>query len=234
MKTFENMLATANSAAQNTLINAMVEWWMAKDHEDAKEKINAAPGSDLAGITNSVVSGLTALAEQLGIDSNELISEEKLHALEAATPEQIVIALDAIHRQWVSDNFTARRWAEKFFKGQLPQYRKTAKLAWDEVVKDLLFIADYLIKGGNFICSNEEIQSAFVVYAEENSDDSDLTFIEKQARTFAPEIIEWIVAFRDKLDPEKKASQIEEINKFLDEHTDGAEIMEIMIKSVSE
>lgn len=231
MKNFNEMLATANSAAQNTLINAMLEWWMANDREDALKQINAAPGSDLAGIENSVLAGLTALAEQLGIDSNELISEAKLDALAAATPAQIMIALDAIHRQWISDNFTARRWAEKYFKGQLPQYRKTAKLAWSEVVKDLLFIAEYLNDGGN-ICSKEEIQSAFVVYAAENADDSDMTFVEKQARTFAPEITEWIVAFRDKLDPVKKAEQIAEINKFLDEHTDGAEIMEIMIAAV--
>lgn len=231
MKNFKEMLKTANSAAQNTLANAMIEWWMANDRADAMEKINAAPGSDLAGIENSVLAGLTALAEQLGIDSNDLISEENLDALAAATPEQIVIALDAIHVQWVSDNFTARRWAEKYFKGQLPQYRKTAKLAWAEVVKDLLFIAEYLKNGGN-ICTEEEIQNAFVTYAAENAEDSDMTFVEKKASTFAAEITEWIVSFRGKLDPEKKASQIAEIDKFLDEHTDGAEIMEIMIAAV--
>lgn len=228
MNKLENMIATENSAAQNTLIDAMIEWWMASDKEDALKQINAAPGSDLAGIENSVVAGLTALAEQLGIDSNDLISEEKLAALAAATPKQIVIALDAIHRQWIRDNFTARRWAEKYFKGQLPQYRKTAKIAWDEVAKDLLFIAEYLKKAGN-ACSNEAIQSAFAVYAEENSDNGDLPEIAEKARTFAPEIIDWIVAYRGKLDPVKKASHMAEINKFLDEHTDGAEIMEIMI-----
>jgi len=233
MNTLINMLATTNSSAQNTLANAMIEWWMASDKDDALKQINANPGSDLAGITNSVVSGLTALAELLGVDSNLLISEENLTVLSVATPEQIVIALDAIHKQWIIDNFTARRWGEKFFNGQLQQYRKTAKIVWSEVVKDLLFIAEYLIKGNN-ICSNEDIQIAFEAFALANSEDDDLEGIADKARTFAPDIVDAIKAYRAKLDPEKKAKQIAEIDNFLAEHPNGTEIIEIMLTQFSE
>lgn len=231
MKNFENMLATTNSCAQETLATAMVEWWMANDYADAIQQITAAPGSDLADIKNSVVSGISVLAKALDVEPNELISEEKLMVLVEATPAQIVMALNAIHIQWISDNFTARRWGEKFFKGQLPQYRKTAKIAWSEAVKDLLFIAEYLRKGGN-TCSNEEIQGAFEAYAGANSADDDLEAIATKARTFAVDIIEAIKAYRAELDPKKKAEQIAEIDNFLAEHSDGAEIMEIMIAAV--
>lgn len=231
MMNFENMLKTNNSCAQETLAKAMVEWWMATDHEDAIQQINAAGGADLAGIQNSVISGLSALAEALGVQADELIYEENLAVLERVTPEQIVNALNAIHVQWVRDNFTAKRWGEKFFKGQLSQYRKTAKIAWSEAVKDLLFISEYLKKGGNTY-SEEEIKVAFEAYAEANSKDDDLVAIAILAHTFAGDIVDSIKAYRGKLDPKKKAAQVEEIDRFLAEHSDGAEIMSIMIEAV--
>ena len=233
MTIFENMLATSGSAAQETLIDALTNWWMAADREDAIRQIEAAPGEDLAGIENSVYAGLSVLAELPGIEMDDLINEKNLSGLADASPIDIVFALDAIHTQWIDDNFSAKRWAEKYFNGQLFQYRKTAKLPWRELLSDLLFIRRYLKRGGN-TCSEEEIQEAFELYAQLHDDDDDLEEISEKARIFADEIINWISAYRNKLDSVKKSQQIAEINEFLSKHQDGAEIMEIMIESVSE
>lgn len=231
MTTFNAMLATSESAAQKTLVAAMLEWWMASDKEHAIRQIVAAPGEDLAGIGNSVISGLSALADALGIKAEELLSEQNLIALAVATPDMIVGALDAIHTQWVEDNFSARRWSEKMFKGQLPQYRKTSKISWEEVEKDLIFISEYLKAGGNTV-TEDEVKVAFEAYAAANAEDDDLAGIAVKARTFAPDIIAAIEGFRAKLDPVKKAAMIAEIDAFLSQHTDGGEIMEIMIADV--
>lgn len=75
MKKFETMLAIDGSAAQETLANAMVVWWMARDKEDALKQIEAAPGEDLAGIKNSVIAGLSSLANSLGVGIEQLIEE---------------------------------------------------------------------------------------------------------------------------------------------------------------
>ena len=227
----ERMLKTTGTAAQETLISAMLEWWMASDRDDALSQIVAAPGKDLAGIKNSVIAGLASLAESLEVKLEDLLSEERLVVLSDAMASDVVKALDAIHLQWIEDNFTARRWAEKFFKGQLGQYRKTAKLPWSEVEKDLLFIKEYLKEYRSF--DDDDLQESFEEYAEVNSSDDDLEAIASKASSFAPEIIDWIVKFRDNLDPVKKAELITEINDFLSKHQDGAEIMKIMIEAVS-
>lgn len=229
--TFEKALATTNSAAQATLIDAMVEWWMATDRQDAIAQITTNPGQDLAGIKNSTVSGLTCLAAALYCNPETLISETDLGVLSMVSPEMIVESLHAIHTKWIEDNFTPRRWAEKYFKGQLPQYRKTAKISWTEVSKDLLFIAEYL-QAGNAQVTDNEIQSAFIKFAEYDSSDDDLAGIRRKAMSFAPDIIQWIKKFRDGLDPVKKASMIDTINQFLDDHSDPIEIVEIMIAAV--
>lgn len=230
---FATMLATNESATFKTLADAMCEWWMASDRADAVRQIVAAPGEDLAGIKNSVVSGLTVLADALGVDVEDLLSEEKIQLLREVTATQVVAALNAIHTTWIEDNFSARRWAEKYFNGQLFQYRKTAKLPWKEVKKDLLFIAEYLTEGGN-TGSDEEMQVAFAEFAAANSEDDDMDAIAVRAREFAPAIIEQIQVFRGKQDPTKEKGQamIARIDDFLSQHTDGGEIMEIMIAAV--
>ena len=226
-----NMLATRNSAAQKTLIRAMLEWWMASNQEDAISQIEQNPGQDLAGISNSVLAGLKALAAELWVEAEALLEERNIEVLKYATPAQIVMALHAIHTQWIEDNFSARRWAEKYFKSQLPQYRKTAKLEWQEVAKDLLFISEYLKAGGNTV-TEDEVKVAFEAYAAANAEDDDLAGIAVKARTFAPDIIAEIELFRAKLDPVKKAAMVSAIDEFLSQHEDGAEIMEIMIQAV--
>lgn len=231
MEKFNEKIATKGSCAQETLADAMCNWWMASNRQDAYQQIQAAPGQDLAGIENSVTAGLRSLADSLGVELKELLLEKKLQVLASATPEMIIKALDAIHIQWIADNFSARRWAEKYFKHQLGQYRKTAKLDWPTVMLDLLFIQRYLCTGGNAVAV-EELQQAFAVYSAVNSSDEDLSQIAERARTFSGEIVSWIIAYRDKLDPEKKAEQINEINDFLAHQKDGAEIMEIMISAV--
>jgi len=227
---FNTMLAK-NSATRETLISAMVNWWMASDRDDALTQITAHPGEDLAGIENSVMAGLKTLGFLLDVEVEDLVSEAKLDALKEATAMDIVISLDAIHIQWLDDNFSAKRWAEKYFKGQLFQYRKTSKLPWSTAALDLLFIQKFLSRGGN-THTEDEIKEAFESYARIDSGDEDLEEIALHARTFAPEIISWVIAYRDKLDPKKKAQQIKEVNDFLSKHQDGAEIMEIMIKAV--
>ena len=226
----KEMLMTEGSCAQKTLVKAMLEWWMAKDEEDALNQIQAAPGEDLAGITNSVMYGLVKLAVALGVEAEVLVAEENLKILANATPENIVSALDSIHTKWISDNFTARRWAEKYFKGQLGQYRKTSKIAWSEAKKDLLFIDVYLEVGGN-TCTIEDVKKAFESYAAVDLEDDDLELIANNARRFATEIIECIKQFREK--SISKPEMVERIDNFLAEHNEPNEIIEIMINAVT-
>lgn len=257
MKKYDRLtkLATPRSAAQNTLIAAMCEWWMATDRDDALRQINAAPGKDLAGITNSVIAGLESLAESINMDSAVLIEELALAVLVEAKPEHVVLALDAIHEQWIRDNFNARRWAEKFFKGQLYQYRKTANLPWSEVKKDLLFISSYLARGGWCMGESDSvtryanvnaIYDAFERYANANAGDDDLAFIAEKARTFAPEIVGQLYMFRVKTqkaadekvangkDATKELALLARIDSLIVEHDgNGESIMEAMIASVS-
>jgi len=205
----------------------MCEWWMAKDENDAKQQIAAAPGSDLAGIKNSVVAGLTKAANLLKVDPAQYISEENLTSLKNLTAAEIVDVLDAIHLQWIEDNFTAKRLAEKYFKGQLPQYRKTSRNVWTEVLKDLLFVYQYLIAGGSKV-SVEEIESAFGEYVAADTAEDDIPAIKARAMTLANEIIPQMKAFKLKAKPDLAA----EVEKFLDEHTDPVEIMDILVSSI--
>lgn len=232
-KNFETMLETMNSCAQETLIDAMCEQWMASDRADALKQIQANPGIDLAGIEGSVVSGLKKAAGLLKVDADELISEKCLEALANLSAPEIVLVLNAIHVQWIEDNFSAKRWAQKYFKHQLFQYRKTSRISFEEVEKDLLFVQRYL-EAGKCSVNKAEIEEAFEVYVDTDKSESDLDVIAKRARTFAPEIIHFIQVYRDSLNPEKKAAEIAEINEFLAAHTNPEEIMEIMISAVTE
>lgn len=232
-KHFEKQLATVGTCAQVTLIDAMCEWWMAADRDDAFNQIKANSGVDLAGISNSVISGLEKAAQLLDIDSFELVSENSLEMLVKLTAEQIVLMLDEIHIQWIEDNFNAKRWAQKYFKGQLFQYRKTSRIPFGELEKDLLFVDRYLSAGYNRV-TRREIQQVFQQYATADQGEEDLIAIAEKARTFAPEIIHWIEVYRDSLNPEKKAKEIEVINQFLAVHSDPEEIMEIMISAVAQ
>ena len=227
MRTFEIVLVNGGSCAQDTLIAAMCEWWMAEDENDAKRQIAAAPGSDLAGIKNSVVAGLTKAANLLKVDPAQLISEENLAVLKNLTAAEIVEVLDAIHLQWIEDNFTAKRWAEKYFKGQLPQYRKTSRIVWTEVVKDLQFVQKYLIAGGSEV-SVEEIEAAFGEYVAADTAEDDIPAIKARAMTLAEEIIPQMEAFKLEAKPEIAAK----VKAFLDKHTDPVEIMNILLSSI--
>lgn len=223
---FEEMLAVENSAAQETLAAAMVEWWMATDQQDALQKIRANSGKDLAGIQSSVLAGLTACAEILDCSLESLVLETDLKLLKKLTAGDVILILDAIHKQWVEDNFNARRWAEKFFKNQLVQYRKTAKLSWDEVRKDYLFIESYLKAAGN-IFEEQELYVAFTEYATKNSADDDLETLEK-AREFETEILGEIQKFREKSDG--KVEVVARIDGFLKLTSEPSEIIDKMIE----
>ncbi len=217
--TLKEQLTKKESCASQTLAKAMVEWWMAKDEEDAYMQILANPGEDLAGISNSVIAGLTCCAEQLGIPAETLIEERDLSPLGTLTADQVVRVLDAIHLQWIADNFTARRWAEKYFKGQLGQYRKTSRLPFTEVVKDLLFIQQYLTAGGSALCVSD-IESAFKAYSCEEGDE-DLETIKEIVNSFKSEIIPAMEAFEKKAKPE----MAEKVRRFLDEYTEPEAII---------
>lgn len=231
MKNFEINLETKGTAAQNTLVAAMLEWWMASDKNDALRQIAEKPGEDLAGISNSVFAGLNKLAEIAGCPAENLISECDLNPLKDVTSFDIIEALDAIHGQWIEDNFTARRWAEKYFKGQLPQYRKTAKIGFSEAKKDLLFIQEYFVKAGNPI-NIEEIELAYRTYATSNAVNDDVTGIATRAMKFAPEIIDRIRDFREK--SSNKPQLVQQIDGFLADHTDPQQIMLTMIDACCE
>jgi len=143
------------------------------------------------------------------------------------TAAEIVEVLDAIHLQWIEDNFTAKRWAEKYFKGQLPQYRKTSRIDWTEVVKDLLFMQKYLIAGGSEV-SVEEIEAAFGEYVADDTAEDDIPAIKARAMTLAEEIIPQMEAFKLKAKPEIAAK----VKAFLEEHQNPDEIMRIMVSSI--
>lgn len=215
MTMIKEMLTRNDSCAVRTLAKAMVEWYMASDEEDAINQIIANPGEDLAGISNSVIAGLTCCADQLGIPAEMLIEERDLSPLGTLTADQVVLALDAIHLQWISDNLTARRWAEKFFKGQLDQYRKTSKISFSEVSKDLLFIQQYLTAGGSELCLRD-IEQAFTSYSLADEGDEDLDRIVRSANSFKDEIISAMEAFEKKAKPE----MAKEVRLFLEEYTD--------------
>ena len=226
--TFENKLRTWDSCAQDTLIEAMLKWYLAVDEYDARRQIAAEPGIDLAGIKNSVVAGLTMAANLLNVEPVQLISEEKLGVLKRLTASQIVEVLDAIHLQWIEDNFNAKRWAEKYFNGQLFQYRKTTRIPWAEVEKDLLFVQKYLIAGGTEV-SVEEIKAAFDERVAADTAEDDLPVIKARAMTLADEIIPQLKAFQQlKAKPEVAPK----VAAFLEEHHDPIEIMEIMVSSI--
>ncbi len=220
------------TAAQRTLINAMCEWWMASNKDDALAQIAAAPGQDLAGITNSVVSGLVALAEALRVPVEVLTTEENLSELRNATAEQIVFALDSIHQQWIEDNFSEKRWAQKYFKGQLGQYRKTSKIGFTEAIKDLLFIAEFLKTGGSPV-TVEEVEVAYQQFAKADASDDDLVTVATRAREQLDpeEVLRQMKAFRDSLDPEKKADLISKIDAFIQD-TPEDQVIDMLLAAV--
>ena len=215
-----------DSCAQRTLATAMVQWCMAKDYADAYSMINENLGEDLAGIETSIRAGLTCLAEDLNVPADDFISEKDLGPLYNATADQIIRALNCIHLQWISDNFTARRWAEKFFKGQLGQYRKTSKISFDELVKHLLFIQDYLKSGGCNV-SIEEIRKAFEEFCFYDPGDEDLIDILCKAWDFRYQITDEIIRFRKK--SYKKPELVSKIDAFLEEYTTPEERVSEML-----
>lgn len=230
MKKFEEMLAVTGSCAQATLASAMVEWNIAENASEAIRKIKASPGEDLAGIKSSVIVGLSSFSNSTGARLEELISESDIEVLQMVTPEEIVLALDAIHATWVRENLTVRHWVEKYFKMELDQYRKTAKLPWYEVKKDLLFISKYL-ENGKCMWTKYDIFKAFEEYSHKSPDD-DLEDIQEKVRSFAPDIVEEIIRYKYELSFHEMLIMYPIIDKFLSRYYDAEEIVEVMLSTI--
>jgi len=226
---FKKTLETNGSVAQATLLSVLCEGGY--DAREAEVLVMSNPGEDLAGIKDYVVAGLSSLAESIGIKPEDFINESRLKYLSTVLPDEIVRAIDAIHRQWVEDNFTPKCFAENFFNKQLFKYRNTENISWEEAEKHLVYIFPYIIIGGGFC--GEEVEIAFQKYSKNNSSDEDLEAIEAKVRSFENDIVDAINAYRVKLDPIKESDKIAEIQKFLKEHSDAKEIIDIMIAAIT-
>lgn len=159
-------------AAQDTQVNAMVNWGHAPSVADAIAMISANPTNDFAGIANSVYAGLEMASKLLLCPLSDLLTESNLSHLAKLSADQNVLVMDAIHTAWVIEHFTVDYLIDKHSRGQHHQYRKTAKIGRNEVQSDLLFFNSYLERAGSTL-TEEEILMAYDEYAA-RADDRDL------------------------------------------------------------
>lgn len=220
-KNFIEMINKNGSVAQETAISAMINWYMASSPEDAIAQIEAHPGEDLAGISGSVLHG---------IPFREALEETDFTKVKEASATEIIGWLDNIHTAWTFENIRPNRLAQKLCKEQLFQYLSTANIPWNEVVKDYLFVAQYVAKSGNPV-TIKELEAAFDAWKVENREKPEFdATVDSMFRACAPQIVSAIEAYRDTLD-KKAADKVAAINSYLERHNfNGNSIIEEMIR----
>lgn len=225
-KNFIEMISRNGSAARETEVSAMINWYMASSRDDAIAQIEAHPGKDLADIAGSVLHG---------IPFQEALEETDFTKVKEASATEIIGWLDNIHTAWAFENIRPDRLAQKLCKEQLFQYLATANIPWNEVVKDYLFVAQYVAKSGNPV-TEKELEAAFDTWKVENREKPEFdATVDSMFRACAPQIVSAIEAYRDTLDSKKAADKVAEINSYLERHNfDGNSIVEEMIRYKNE
>lgn len=225
-KNFIEMISRNGSAARETEVSAMINWYMASSRDDAIAQIEAHPGKDLAGIAGSVLHG---------IPFQEALEETDFTKVKEASATEIIAWLDNIHTAWAFENIRPDRLAQKLCKEQLFQYLATANIPWNEVVKDYLFVAQYVAKSGNPV-TEKEMEAAFDTWKVENREKPEFdATVDSMFLACAPQIVSAIEAYRDTLNPKKAADKVAEINSYLERHNfDGNSIVEEMIRYKNE
>lgn len=225
-KNFIEMISRNGSAARETEVSAMINWYMASSRDDAIAQIEAHPGKDLADIAGSVLHG---------IPFQEALEETDFTKVKEASATEIIAWLDNIHTAWAFENIRPDRLAQKLCKEQLFQYLATANIPWNEVVKDYLFVAQYVAKSGNPV-TEKELEAAFDTWKVENREKPEFdATVDSMFRACAPQIVSAIEAYRDTLNPKKAADKVAEINSYLERHNfDGNSIVEEMIRYKNE
>lgn len=225
-KNFIEMISRNGSAARETEVSAMINWYMASSRDDAIAQIEAHPGKDLADIAGSVLHG---------IPFQEALEETDFTKVKEASATEIIAWLDNIHTAWAFENIRPDRLAQKLCKEQLFQYLATANIPWNEVVKDYLFVAQYVAKSGNPV-TEKEMEAAFDTWKVENREKPEFdATVDSMFLACAPQIVSAIEAYRDTLNPKKAADKVAEINSYLERHNfDGNSIVEEMIRYKNE
>lgn len=225
-KNYIEMIGKNGSVAQETEAQAMINWYMASSRDDAIAQIEAHPGKDLAGIAGSVLHG---------IPFQEALEEKSFRRVKEASATEIIGWLDNIHTAWVFENISPKRLAQKLCKEQLFQYLATANIPWSEVVKDYLFVAQYVAKSGNPV-TEKVLEAAFDAWKVENREKPEFNeTVDFMFRACAPQIVSAIAEYRDTLDQKKAADKVAEINSYLERHNfNGNSIIEEMIRYKNE
>lgn len=223
---FIKKIGETGSAAWETAISAMTEWCIASSRAEAIAMIEANPGEDLADIAGSVLHG---------IPFQEALEETDFTKVKEASATEIIAWLDNIHTAWTFENIRPNRLAQKLCKEQLFQYRSTANIPWNEVVKDYRFVAQYVAKSGNPV-TEKKLEAAFDTWKVENSEKPEFDEkVDSMFRACAPLIVSAIAEYRDTLDQEKAADKVAEINSYLERHNfNGNSIIEEMIRYKNE
>lgn len=210
-------IAEKDSAAQETEIAAMVNWGKASSRQEALEMIKAHPGEDFADIAGSVLHG---------IPFQEALDETDFTRVKEASATEILGWLDNIHTAWVFANISPNRLVQKLCKDQLDQYRSTVNISWNEILNDYLFIEQYVVNSGNPV-TKDDLLVAFWSWRKANRKKPDFDReVDIHFMACAPQIVSALEAYRDKLDPNKSAELVQEINYFLSRHNnDGVSIM---------
>lgn len=114
-------------------------------------------------------------------------------------------------------------------------YLSTANIQWNEVVKDYLFVAQYVAKSGNPV-TVKELEAAFDAWKVENREKPEFdATVDSMFRACAPQIVSAIAEYRDTLNPKKAADKVAEINSYLERHNfNGNSIIEEMIRYKNE
>lgn len=225
-KNFIEMIGKNGSAARETEIAAMTKWCRASSRAEAIAMIEAHPGEDLASISGSVLHG---------IPFQEALEETDFTKVKEASATEIIAWLDNIHTAWAFENISPNRLAQKLCKEQLFQYLSTANIPWNEVVKDYLFVAQYVAKSGNPV-TEKKLKAAFDTWKVENREKPEFNeTVESMFRACAPQIVSAIAEYRDTLDQKKAADKVAEINSYLERHNfNGNSIIEEMIRYKNE
>lgn len=228
---FEKLFATSGSAAQETLIAALISLKIARNRDDAISKIDTISAKDTAGIKRAILAGLESLAKSLKISSTNFINETNLELLKMATSHDIVIALDTIHDRFVKDSICyPEKIVEMYFNGFIYKLKDAYNLPWNDVKNDLVYIQHYLIKGGNTV-PHEEIEGAFKVISSATRNDFDILVIASELYHYERFIDHYIDNYKRSLNPGKKddAEIIKSIHNFLNKNKTNKEMIETIV-----
>ena len=187
---------------RQTLADVMIAQKMATDQADAKKKISANPGIDLAHIDSAVRAGTASLEFSLGLARGSIYYEGlgNIKQLSYITEKNLVAAINAMHLNRREENWYM--FLEMVINNTTFRCRATQFIGWNEAKKYLCYINRYLM-AADVDVDTLGVEEEFYRWSEETADSyDDCRVIYTKLMKNASSVMFYLIKCRQKLDAE--------------------------------